>query len=141
MTEHADGQSRPSRRRVLAGLAAVGASTLGGCVTTGLSVSAPNVDGSPVFESFSIANGVLWANDAARVSATLTDRATTTEKVRELTAITSSGSEAWSGTVVGGQTSVTMFLPANTDLTVHAFTSSASPVDAQPLRVSGNRLP
>ena len=131
----------PSRRQFLAGAAAVGATALAGCVTTGLSVSAPNVDDSPVFESFSVASDVVWASDAAQVSATLSETATTDEKVRELSAITSSGSEAWAGTVVGGQTSVTMHLPVETDLTVYAFTSTATPVDSQPVRIAGNRFP
>ncbi|MFD1514759.1 hypothetical protein [Halomarina rubra] len=136
-----DDGSRRSRRRFLTGTAALGATALAGCVTTGLSVSAPNVGDSPVFDSFSVANGVVWADDAARVSATLTEAATTSEKVRELSAITASGSESWAGTVTGGQTSVTMHLPVGTDLTVHAFTSSADPVDAQPLRIEGDSFP
>jgi hypothetical protein len=136
-----DGPSRLPRRRVLAGVAALGTTTLAGCVTTGLSISAPDVDSSPVFESFSVSNGVVWGSDAARVSATLTDEATTTQKVRELSAITASGSDAWTGTVAGGQTSVTMHLPVGTDLTVHAFDSSAEPVDAQSLRLTGTRFP
>ncbi|MWG35073.1 hypothetical protein [Halomarina oriensis] len=136
-----DGSSRLPRRRLLTGVAAVGTTALAGCVTTGLSVSAPEVDESPVFDSFSIGSGVVWGSDAARVSATLTEQATTTRKVRELSAITASGSDAWTGTVAGGQTSVTMHLPVGTDLTVHAFDSSAEPVDAQPLRITGDRFP
>ena len=136
-----DSDQVPTRRRFLAGTTAVGTAALAGCATTGLSVSAPNVDDSPVFESFSVTNDVVWANDAAKVEATLTEAATTEEKVRKLTAITASGSEAWAGSVTGGQTSVTMPLPVGTDLTVHAFTSTATPVDSQPLRITGNRFP
>ena len=131
----------PSRRQFLAGATAVGTTALAGCVTTELSVSAPNVGDSPVFESFSVSNDVVWASDAVQVDATLTEAATTDEKVRELSAITSSGSKAWTDTVAGGQTSVTMHLPVSTDLTVYAFSSSADPVDAQPVRVSGNSFP
>lgn len=141
MTDEDDSPRRLSRRRALAGVAAVGTTGLAGCVTTGLTVSAPDVEGSPVFDSFSAADGPVWASDAVQVSATLTDRATTTLKVRELSAITATGGDAWTGTVAGGQTAVTMFLPADTDLTVHAFDASATPVDAQSVRVTGSRFP
>jgi hypothetical protein len=136
-----DHDPSPSRRRLLAGVAAVGTTALAGCVTTELSVDAPDVDGSPVFESFSVTNGVVWAGDSARVKATLTDAATTDRKVRELSVITASGGEAWTGTVSGGQTSVTMQLPVGKRLTVHAFDASANPVDAQSLRVGGDSFP
>jgi len=141
MTDEDDCPRRLSRRRALTGVAAVGTAGLAGCVTTGLAVSAPGVDDSPVFESFSAADGPVWASDAVQVSATLTDRATTTLKVRELSAITAAGSDAWTGTVAGGQTAVRMFLPVDTELTVHAFDASASPVDAQSVRVTGDGFP
>ncbi|MFC5972505.1 twin-arginine translocation signal domain-containing protein [Halomarina salina] len=136
-----DSDQVPTRRGFLTGASAVGAMALAGCVTTRLSVSAPNVDDSPVFDSFSVANDVVWGNDAAQVKATLTDAATTDEMVRELSAISSFGSDAWTGMVSGGQTSVSMYLPVGTDLTVHAFNHSAEPVDSQPLRVGGNSFP
>lgn len=131
----------PSRRRVLAGVAALGATSFGGCVTTGFSADAPDVEGSPVFASFSVKNDVGWGDDKVEVSASLTDRATTDLKVRKLSVVSGSGSEVWSGTVTGGTTSATMFMNVGVPQTVHAFTSTDSPVDDQSVTIDGNSFP
>ncbi len=133
-----------TRRRAIRSLAAgaVGTSTaLAGCVTTDLSVTADGVEGSDVFESFSLSDSISWGSNRAWVGASLTDAATTDLQVRSLTVVTPSGSAYWTGTVSGGATSATMSVPVGTRVTVSAFDSDDALVDSLPLRVGGNTFP
>lgn len=130
-----------SRRRLLGGVGATVLPALAGCVTTELSVEAPGIADSPVFDSFAVENDVRWGDDTVRVSASLTGRATTDLGVRRLSVVADSGSEVWSGPVTGGVDAVSMFAAVGTPLTVHAFTSTAAFVDEQPMTISGRRYP
>jgi hypothetical protein len=133
-------ESETTRRRFLAAAAAGGAVALSGCLATDFSLEAPGLP-SEVFDLFSVANSVAIGNNRVRVNATLTDRATTDLKVRELSAIDAGGMSVWSDTVDGGQTSVSMYLPIETPVTVYAFTETSKPVDEQSVRIRARSIP
>lgn len=133
-------EHRSTRRRFLAAAAATGTAALSGCLSTDLSAEAPGLP-SDVFKLFSVANSIAVGSSEVRVNAALTEAATTEMKVRELTAVDSAGATAWNGTVQGGQTSVGMYLPVGTPLTVYAFDHSANPVGEQSLRIRARSLP
>jgi hypothetical protein len=61
-------------------------------------------------------------------------------KVREMTAVDPAGTAVWTGAVEGGQTSVGMYLPIQTPLTVRAFDDSAGLVGEQSLRIRARSL-
>ncbi|MFB6136666.1 MAG: hypothetical protein ABEJ04_07885 [Halobacteriaceae archaeon] len=138
-SSHTD--SACSRRRLLGGAAAVAAGALGGCVTTDLSVSAPGVGDSAVFESFSLVDSMSWGAPRARVTATLRPAATTERGVRRLTVVTESGSAYWSGAVDAGQSSETVSVPVGSPVTLFAENADHETVGRQRVSVRGRSVP
>lgn len=133
------GERGTTRRQFLAVAAATGTVGLSGCLTTDLSAEAPGLP-TDVFKLFTVVNSLAVGSSEIRVKATLTKAATTKMKVRELTAVDPTGATAWNGSVEGGQTSVGMYLPVGTPLTVYAFDYSANLVDEQSLQIRGRSL-
>ncbi|MDS0296001.1 hypothetical protein [Halogeometricum luteum] len=129
-----------TRRRLLAGLSAVGVASLGGCVTTGLSLSADGVDESGVFDSLSLSES--WTANKAVVKVTLTDAATTRQNVRKVAVIDGEGSSVWTDTVDPGQTSVTgARFPVNQTATLTASDNDDAFVDSVSVTLNGSSIP
>lgn len=116
----------PTRRRVLAGLAAGGTLGLGGCVTLSPSLSAAT-DGSDVFKSVSTSEP--WAAQRVRASVSLADGATTDANVRRLVVVGPGGSTYVTVTVESGQTSATVYFPLGGTSTLAAVDNSGKTVD------------
>ncbi|ELZ30882.1 hypothetical protein C474_10486 [Halogeometricum pallidum JCM 14848] len=132
--------SSHTRRRLLAGLSAVGVAALGGCVTTGLSLSADGVDESEVFDSLSLSES--WTANKAVVKVTLTDTATTQQNVRKVAIIDAKGSSVWSDTVDPGQTSVSgARFPVGQTATLAASDHNDAFVDSVSVTLSGSSIP
>jgi len=133
------GERESTRRRFLAAAAATGTVGLSGCLATDLSAEAPGLP-TDVFKLFSVVNGLAVGSSEVRVKAALTEAATTEMKVREMTAVDPAGTAVWTGAVEGGQTSMGMYLPIQTPLTVRAFDDSAGLVGEQSLRIRARSL-
>lgn len=135
-----DTELSPTRRRLLAGLATVGAAALGGCVTTGLSLRTDGVDASNVFESVSLSES--WTANKAVASVKLTESATTERNVRELAVVDSDGSSVWSDTVAAGQTNVSdVRLPVGEPATLTATDNTGAFVESVTVSVGGSSFP
>ncbi|MDS0297307.1 hypothetical protein NDI76_00940 [Halogeometricum sp. S1BR25-6] len=129
-----------TRRRLLAGLSAVGVASLGGCVTTDLSLSADGVGESDVFDSLSLSES--WTANKAVVKVTLTDAATTERNVRKVAVIDSEGSSVWTDTVDPGQTSVSgARFPVGQTATLTASDNDDAFVDSVSVTLNGSSLP
>ena len=114
---------------------------LAGCVTVRFTVDAPGISDSPVFESISVKNDIVWGTNNARTEVTLTDRATGALEVRRFSVIDATGGVVWSDTVTGGATSVSPLMRVGVRQTIYAFTSTGTLVDQQPVTISGRRIP
>lgn len=132
--------SSHTRRRLLAGLSAVGVASLGGCVTTDLSLSADGVGESDVFDSLSLSES--WTANKAVVKVTLTDAATTQQNVRKLAIIDAEGSSVWSDTVNPGQTNVGgARFPVGRTAMLTASDNNDAFVDSVSVTLSGSSIP
>ncbi|SFR32789.1 hypothetical protein [Halogeometricum limi] len=137
-----DTEDSPSytRRRLLAGLTAVGLTTLGGCVSTGLSLRTDGLSDSDVFESVSLSES--WTANRAVGTVSLTDTATTEHSVRELAVIDSEGSSVWNSPIAPGQTSVSdARFPVGKPARLVAADNSGAFVEEVGVTVSGSSFP
>lgn len=111
---------------------------LGGCLTLDPTVTA-NTANSTVFEGFSTTEP--WVSGRIVTTVDLAPNATTTGDVTTLAVIAEDGSKFDATTVAGGQTSATVYLPANQNATVVALDSiNGTVVDTQPVTTGGNKL-
>jgi hypothetical protein len=115
--ENGADERRPTRRRVLAGLASASLVGLGGCVELSPSLNETFED-SAVFEKISASE--RWAGFRLRVGVTLTERATGDLNVRGLIVVDGNGYEYLQTPVDSGQTSVVTYLPMDQEVTVAA---------------------
>lgn len=134
---------RPSRRRVLAGAAGLGASVFGstalaGCVTVTPRIEA-DLSGSDVFARVSATES--WAAGRTTASIGLTPRATRSVGVRELVVV-SGGSTVATVEVDTGQTSVSnLSFPASGTASLLAVDSDGAPLEEVSVRVRGRVVP
>lgn len=135
------GDSSPTtRRRLLKAIPAVGAASVAGCVTTGLSLRTDGVDGSGVFESVSLSES--WTASVATASVTLTEAATVDSDVRELAVVDGTGTDVWTDTVEPTQTSVSgARFPVGETATLAAADNSGAFVERVSVTVSGSSVP
>jgi hypothetical protein len=113
-----DRTGRPTRRRLLTGLAAAGTLGLGGCLTRSPTLDVRFPD-SQVFESVTASEP--WAALRIRVGIALTDRATTDLNVRTISIVDGNGYEYLEEGVTGGQTNLVTYLPLGMKVTVLAL--------------------
>lgn len=127
-----------SRRRLLAAAGPALAAGLSGCVATGPTVEA-DLPGS-VFRSVEVTQSIAWGANTIAVNISLTDRATTDLKVRELVAV-KDGSDVWTSSVRAGQTSVSGFFPVDAESRLFAVDSDENVVETATVRVAANTIP
>ncbi|WP_410767277.1 hypothetical protein [Haloferax sp. DFSO60] len=105
----------PSRRRVVATIPLLGLVVGNGCLTLDPTIMIETTE-STVFERLSVTEP--WASRSVTTTVTSTPASTTTNGVTKLVVVAESGSTFDSTTVVSGQTSVTMYLPTNQNVTL-----------------------
>jgi hypothetical protein len=130
-------RNRRSRRAFLGAVATAGIVGTSGCLTLDPSVRVTGIEESSVFKRVSVTEP--WASGRVLASVNLTSTATTDDGVRELTVISSSGSEFDTGSVYSGQTSKSVFLPVG-KATLTAVDFDGRTVDSVSVDVSGNRI-
>ncbi|MCO8244179.1 MULTISPECIES: twin-arginine translocation signal domain-containing protein [unclassified Haladaptatus] len=132
-----ESKNRRSRRTFLGAVAAAGLVGTSGCVTLDPKARVSGTDESKIFEKVSVSEP--WASGRVSASVSLTPAATTEYGVRELTVISSSGSEFDTGTVQSGQTSKTVFVPVGKS-TLSAVDYDGKTVDSVTVTVGGNKI-
>jgi hypothetical protein len=126
------------RRQVLVTILVIGSVTLGGCLTLNPTVSVAT-DNSTVFKDASTTEP--WVSGRVRTSITLTANATTTQDVTKLAVISQSGSTFDTDKLDSGQTSATVYVPANQHATIVASdTANGTVIDTQTVTTTGNKI-
>ncbi|WP_267640840.1 hypothetical protein [Haloarchaeobius amylolyticus] len=127
-----------SRRHLAGVLATAALPVLGGCLTTGLSVSTDGVAQSKVFTGVSRTES--WATSSTRVDVSLTERATRKLGVSKLVVLTD-GSGYDAATLQPHATTATLAMPTTGSVAILATDGSGTVVDRIPVTVTGTRLP
>ncbi len=126
------------RRHVLVSLLLVSSLGLGGCLTLSPSVTV-DTDNSTVFKKASTSEP--WVSGRVKTSITLTSNATTTQGVSKLAVISASGSTFDTTMLDSGQSSATVYVPANQNATIVAVdTVNGTVVETKTIRTDGNTL-
>lgn len=129
---------QPPRRHVLVSLLLVSSLCLGGCLTLSPAVSM-DTDNSRVFKDVSTIEP--WVSGRVKTSIMLTLNATTAGDVTKLAVISASGSTFDTVTLDSGQTSTTVYVPANGNATIVATdTVNGTVVETQPVTTGGNKI-
>lgn len=128
----------PSWRHVLVILLLVSSLGLGGCLTLSPTVGV-DTDNSTVFEDASTTEP--WVSGRVKTSITLTSNATTTQDVNKVAVISASGDDFDTVTLDSGQTSATVYVPANQNATIVAIdTINGTVVENRTIRTDGNKI-
>jgi hypothetical protein len=126
------------RRHILVTLLLVSSLGLGGCLTLNPTVGV-DTDASTVFKK--VSTNEPWVSGRVRTSITLTSNATTTQDITKLAVISQSGSTFDTDKLDSGQTSATVYVPANQHATIVAIdTVNGTVVETQTITTSGNTL-
>ncbi|HET7323598.1 MAG TPA: hypothetical protein VFJ06_04640 [Halococcus sp.] len=130
--------AHPPRRHVLLSLLLVASLGLGGCLTLSPTVGV-DTDNSTVFEDASTTEP--WVSGRVKTSITLASNATTTQDVNKLAVISESGDDFDTVTLDTGQTTATVYVPANQNATIVAIdTVNGTTIDTRTIRTDGNKL-
>jgi hypothetical protein len=128
----------PRRRPLLVSLLVVSSLGLGGCLTLNPTVGV-DTDNSTVFKDASTSEP--WVSGRVKVSITLASNATTTQDVSKLAVISASGSDFDTVTLDSGQTSATVYVPANQNATLVAIgTTNGTTIETRTIRTGGNKI-
>ncbi|GAA0199801.1 hypothetical protein ACFFQF_00605 [Haladaptatus pallidirubidus] len=126
-----------SRRKFLGATVGAGIGGLSGCLTLNPNVSVSGLADSQIFEKVSVSDS--WASGRVVASVSLTPTATTESGVRDLTVISSSGTEFDTAAVRSGQTKKSIFLPVGKS-TLTAVDFDGKTVESVEVTVRGNKL-
>lgn len=128
----------PSRRRILASIAALGVAAGSGCLTIDPTIRTPAGDAA-VFESVSTTDP--WAGRSITTTVRLTPEATTTRGVTRLVVIAEDGSRFDSTDLASGTTKTEVYLPTNQNATLVAVNAvNGTVVETEPVVTGGDRL-
>jgi hypothetical protein len=126
------------RWQVLVTVLVIGSVTLGGCLTLDPTVGV-DTDNATVFKNASTTEP--WVSGRVRTSITLTDNATTTQDVTKLAVISKSGSTFDTVMLDSGQTSATVYVPANQNATIVATdTVNGTVIETGTITTTGNTI-
>lgn len=130
-----DVETRVGRRRTLAALAAAGTVSLGGCVSVGVAVSAPDIGDSRVFAGLDPTSPVALRRTTLR--ATLHPEATADLGVRGITVVDEGGSAVWSTGVDPGETEALVSVPLGQTVELVATDADDQTVETLAVHVGG----
>jgi hypothetical protein len=130
---------RPTaRRQVLVTVLVIGSLMVGGCLTLDPTVGI-DTDNTTVFKNASTTEP--WVSGRVRTSITLTANATTTQDVTKLAVISKSGSTFDTVMLDSGQTSATMYVPANQNTMIVAIdTVNGTVIETRTITATGNTI-
>lgn len=127
-----------ARRQVLVTVLVVGSLMVGGCLTLDPTVGVDTANAT-VFKNASTTEP--WVSGRVGTSITLTDNATTTQDVTKLAVISKSGSTFDTVMLDSGQTSATVYVPANQNATIVAIdTVNGTVIETRTITASGNKV-
>ena len=125
-------------RRILVSFLLVVSLGLGGCLTLSPTVGVDTTNSS-VFES--VSTNEPWASGRVQTTVTLAPNATTTQDVSKLAVISTSGTTFDTVTLDSGQTTATVYTPANQNATLVAIgTTNGTTIDTQTITTGGNKI-
>jgi hypothetical protein len=131
-------EPRVGRRRTVAALATVAGVGLGGCVSVGVTVSAPAIGDSRVFADLTPTASVAVRRVPVRAS--LRPAATADLGVRGITVVGAAGAAVWSTGVDPGETTLLLSLPVGQTVELVATDADDRTVEALGVRVGGPTL-
>jgi hypothetical protein len=125
-----------TRRQLLAIIVVLGILT-SGCLTISPSVQA-DTSNSTTFEGFSVTES--WSGGRIRTNVTLTTDATHRLGITRLVVVGESGRVFYTTSIAAGQTSATVMLPPNQNVTVVAANRTGYAIENQSVTATGNQL-